>query len=99
MRWLVRLAPVLLVVASCAPEVVPSAGDPPATTIQEISPTEPPATEVPTTASLSTTASTGASEPSLGPSAPDFSLTLGDGETFVLSLEQKPVYMVFWAEW
>jgi hypothetical protein len=34
-----------------------------------------------------------------GPDAPDFSLALGSGETFVLSDEQKPVYLVFWAEW
>jgi hypothetical protein len=36
-----------------------------------------------------------------GPPAPDFTLALEDpaGETFTLSEEQKPVYMVFWAEW
>ena len=34
-----------------------------------------------------------------GPAAPDFALALGSGETFVLSDEQKPVYLVFWAEW
>lgn len=34
-----------------------------------------------------------------GPDAPDFSLALSDGGEFVLSAEQKPVYMVFWAEW
>ncbi len=34
-----------------------------------------------------------------GPVAPDFSLVLGDGTTFTLSEEAKPVYMVFWAEW
>jgi len=31
--------------------------------------------------------------------APDFSLDLADGTTFTLSAEQKPVYLVFWAEW
>lgn len=31
--------------------------------------------------------------------APDFSLALGDGSTFVLSDETRPVFMVFWAEW
>jgi hypothetical protein len=31
--------------------------------------------------------------------APDFSLNLGDGSTFVLSEETRPVFMVFWAEW
>ena len=34
-----------------------------------------------------------------GPPAVDFELTLGDGSTFTLAAEQKPVYMVFWAEW
>ena len=31
--------------------------------------------------------------------APDFALGLGDGGTFVLSEEARPVYLVFWAEW
>jgi hypothetical protein len=35
-----------------------------------------------------------------GPAAPDFTLALADGRgDFVLSVEQKPVFMVFWAEW
>lgn len=34
-----------------------------------------------------------------GPAAPDFELALGTGGSFSLSAEQKPVYMVFWAEW
>ena len=34
-----------------------------------------------------------------GPPAPDFELALADGSTFALSAEQKPVYVVFWAEW
>jgi hypothetical protein len=40
------------------------------------------------------------SEPSFdGPPAPDFELVLSDGSTFRLSGEEKPVYMIFWAEW
>lgn len=31
--------------------------------------------------------------------ASDFSLRLGDGSTFTLSEETRPVFMVFWAEW
>jgi hypothetical protein len=31
--------------------------------------------------------------------APDFTLALGNGSTFVLSEETRPVFMVFWAEW
>jgi hypothetical protein len=34
-----------------------------------------------------------------GMAAPDFSLALGDGSTFTLSEESRPVFMVFWAEW
>ncbi|MEX1207352.1 MAG: hypothetical protein WD652_05685 [Acidimicrobiia bacterium] len=34
-----------------------------------------------------------------GEAAPDFTLALGEGGEFTLSDEQKPVYMVFWAEW
>jgi uncharacterized low-complexity protein len=34
-----------------------------------------------------------------GPAAPDFTFALADGSGFSLSGEQKPVYLVFWAEW
>lgn len=35
-----------------------------------------------------------------GPPAPDFTLALEDPQgVFTLSEEQKPVYLVFWAEW
>jgi hypothetical protein len=34
-----------------------------------------------------------------GPPAPDFTLALETGGDFTLSAEEKPVYMVFWAEW
>lgn len=34
-----------------------------------------------------------------GPPAPDFTLALGDGGTFMLAQETRPVYLVFWAEW
>jgi hypothetical protein len=33
------------------------------------------------------------------PVAPDFSLELGNGETYTLSEGARPVYLVFWAEW
>lgn len=34
-----------------------------------------------------------------GVPAPDFTFDLGDGSTFSLGAETKPVYLVFWAEW
>ena len=46
----------------------------------------------------STTAENTAVETS-GPTAPDFDLALADGTTFSLAAVDKPVYMVFWAEW
>ena len=33
------------------------------------------------------------------PAAPDFTLALGDGGTYTLSDGEKPVYLIFWAEW
>ncbi len=34
-----------------------------------------------------------------GPSAPNFTMALASGDSFTLYDEQKPVYMIFWAEW
>ena len=34
-----------------------------------------------------------------GPDAPDFTLALGEGGSFTLSDEHRPVYLLFWAEW
>jgi len=51
----------------------------------------------PTSATASPVSSTTVSE--ARPVAPDFVLGLGDGGTFVLSEEARPVYLVFWAEW
>ena len=57
----------------------------------------------PTTTTESTTSTTGVSAPSetIDPPvlAPDFTLELGDGSTFVLSESDMPVYLLFWAEW
>lgn len=39
------------------------------------------------------------SQESDGPAPIDFALDLADGTPFTLSGEQKPVYLVFWAEW
>lgn len=52
------------------------------------------------TTTVSSTVSTTVSTAETGADlAPDFTLDLGDGGTFVLSETAKPVYLVFWAEW
>ncbi len=48
----------------------------------------------PDAASLSPAATAGEQ-----PTAPDFTLALGEGGTFTLADETRPVYMIFWAEW
>jgi hypothetical protein len=49
-------------------------------------------------ASAATTSTTTRVRPD-GRDAPDFALALGQGGEFRLSDEERPVYMVFWAEW
>ena len=64
-----------------------------------------PVTTSPVTTSPVTTSPPGAETPETtvptvdGPAAPDFTLALGDGGEITLSTEQKPVYLIFWAEW
>ncbi len=64
-----------------------------------------PVTTSPVTTSPVTTSPPGVEAPATtvpsveGPAAPDFTLALGDGGEFTLSAEQKPVYLIFWAEW
>lgn len=57
----------------------------------------------PSTDATTSAAAAGDSErPSPNPDrqlAPDFTLNLGSGSTFVMSEETRPVFMVFWAEW
>jgi len=102
-RQLLLIAAVALAATSCSngtdttslpPE--PSSTTATAQTAPDVSTTAatapeavPPETEAPT----ETTA------PIEGPPAPDFTMTLDDGSEFTLSAEQKPVYLVFWAEW
>jgi ABC-type glycerol-3-phosphate transport system substrate-binding protein len=64
-----------------------------------------PAANTPEDGSVTTTTTGGANSgerPAPNPDrqiAPDFTLNLGSGSTFVLSEETRPVFMVFWAEW
>ncbi|MFH2071523.1 MAG: hypothetical protein ABIJ75_01595 [Actinomycetota bacterium] len=62
--------------------------------------TAPPETSAPA-ATPATTAAPAAREPlpDEAVAAPDVDLMLGEGGTFTLSAADKPVYLVFWAEW
>ena len=102
-----------LVVAACGGTDTGDSAETPSTTVGATATTATPQDDgaVDTTATTagesdggedSTTTTTAATEPPPvvdGPDAPDFALALASGETFVLSDEQKPVYLVFWAEW
>lgn len=57
------------------------------------------ATATSTTRAPETNTTAGAETVADGPIAPDFQLELADGSTFALSAAEKPVYVVFWAEW
>jgi hypothetical protein len=94
-RWRrIVLVAAVAVLAACG-----TGSEPSTTPAPETSAVLPPAT-TPTTSAPTTT---GRSDPAAttvpADSAPDFSLDLGSGGTFVLSEEARPVFMVFWAEW
>lgn len=102
------LACLALVVSACAGGAAPaspttSQADPsdlsPVTTVGEAPPET--ASPAPTDPAPTTDASSSERPPPDPdrPIAPDFSLELADGSTFVLSQETRPVFMVFWAEW
>jgi len=95
---------IVVMLAACATgeTVEPAPNDSPATTAATQT-TEPPATQPSVTESdVTTTTSAPDTVPPPqieGPAAPDFTLALADGSSFTLGDEQKPVYLVFWAEW
>jgi hypothetical protein len=88
---LIRLLALTMVVAACGADPSPIA-------IGEPVPTTPAPSTEPAPVPSSGVTTTAPAEPQ-GPIAPDFTLTLGDGGTYTLSEGEKPVYMVFWAEW
>lgn len=101
------IAALALVTAACGGAAAPAtdAGTtpPPATAEGSVTDTAGPAsptTDAPQAAEQQPepTAETSRPRPE-GPDAPDFTLALGEGGEFTLSAEQKPVYLVFWAEW
>jgi hypothetical protein len=84
-------------------------GAPATESAETTSASQPGATDVPvettaqTTETQSPTTSAAVEAPSTTVSdrmvAPDFTLELGTGGSYTLSDGDKPVYMVFWAEW
>ena len=103
MTIVLRFLPALAVVAATAcgsgqitedtfDTVPPSSTSSSTTEVPQVS-------DVPGTTGPTSTAATTAPVVVDGPPAPDFSLALADGTDFTLSAEQKPVFMVFWAEW
>ncbi|MCP5115704.1 MAG: hypothetical protein GY953_33165 [bacterium] len=107
MRKLILVIAFALFLAACGGSAEPTAGTAvtAATAASGDADNEPTATSAPQAdsgdkASTEVMESTAAPTPSFdGPPAPDFELALSDGSTFRLSDEQKPVYVVFWAEW
>ena len=108
MRKLVLLVVIGLILAACGGDAEPNASttsSPQPQTTETTSPSASDTTstttgEEPPSETAAPADSTEASGPSFdGPAAPDFELLLADGSTFRLSDEEKPVYMVFWAEW
>jgi len=92
MRRIALVVSLMLVAAACASGTQTGAADATATN--------------PTTTAPVPAGDTSAQDESVdlfprpeGPLAPDFTMTLASGETFTLSNAQKPVYMIFWAEW
>ena len=87
----------LTLVAACGGTPTATTGE--ATTTTSVTAPASTASTVVTTSSPTTV--TGEAPPTTpgGDPAPEFSLQLGDGSTFMLSSEQRPLFMVFWAEW
>ena len=104
------LACLALVVSACAGGAAPASPTSSQADTSNLSPVTtagaeeaPPETSSPVTTDSSPTSDAPSTErPAPDPDrpiAPDFSLELADGSTFVLSQETRPVFMVFWAEW
>ncbi len=93
-----RLIPITLIVAACGaaagvsvdPTDTPVATQAPVGT--DVNDAGIDTTTIPDSEGPSTTASD-------RPVAPDFTLELNDGGSYTLSEGEKPVYLVFWAEW
>lgn len=93
---LVALAAVAFTIVGCSGDVATET-----TTASEASPTSissdtPTSTESPSTTIAGPQTTVTISD---RPLAPEFTLELGEGGEYTLSEGEKPVYLVFWAEW
>lgn len=91
----------VIVMAACAAD-----GDGPTSTASATTTTNEEGTDAPavvdTTVAGSATTDGGSTKPGIpanAPDAPDFVFTLGDGTDYHLGSDNKPVYLIFWAEW
>ena len=108
-RRMFLLVALALVAASCGGAVedagdattsAPAASETIATEAPETTPTEAMGDDDHSEDTADTTTTTDEPKPEPeGDPAPDFTLALADGSEFSLSAEEKPVYLVFWAEW
>lgn len=91
----------MVLAAGCGGTITQDTGT--TTVASDTTTTAPPATDTSTTEAPSTTEDPdpdSTTRPTSDrPVAPDFSLELGDGGVYTLSEGEKPVYLVFWAEW
>ena len=103
MRFRFVLLGLMLLVAACggtATSTTQAAGDtePTAAPVVTSAPGETTAT-TDSTASPSTESPDPTTQQATGPPAPEFTTTLSDGSQFELASHDRPVYLVFWAEW
>lgn len=96
-----KLLVALLVTVACSPAVVEGQEEHTSTTLPQSTATSGVTTDQPqgTTATTTEAVDTPGTTLSDRPLAPDFTLELGDGGSYTLSEGEKPVYLVFWAEW
>jgi hypothetical protein len=96
------LSAFVFVVAACGDAAAPSSNDDGPAPSVAVTTTVPRSVSGSTGAPVDPPASTTApaAKPAFdGPPAADFALSLAAGDTFQLSAEDKPIYLVFWAEW
>jgi hypothetical protein len=96
MRIRLTAISLMLLAAACGGGDLATQTQAPAPTVSDGSATQPTAGSPGSTVTLAPTAT---AAPAEGPIAPDFTTILSDGTEFNLASHDRPVYLVFWAEW